>query len=137
MKEVKRMNVPFMKQVTWYLIVAMFIIGIAPKVDAGFAPSEVINLTQPDRAVDLQKIQKVLETKAINERLTQFGLTHDEIMYKLSQLTDQQIHQIALRLDDLKVGQDTGLGIIIALLVIAILVVIFLQLTGHKVIITK
>jgi hypothetical protein len=137
MKEVKRMKVPFMKHVTWYLILAMFIIGIAPKVDAGFAPSEVINLTQPDRSVDLQKIQKVLETKAISERLTQFGLTHDEIMHRLSQLSDQQIHQIALQLDDLKVGQDSGLGIIIALLVIAILVVVLLQLTGHKVIITK
>jgi hypothetical protein len=137
MKEVKRMNVPFMKQVAWYLIVAMFIIGIAPKVDAGLAPSEVINLTQPDRSVDLQKIQKILETKAISERLTQFGLTHEEIMNKLSQLSDQQIHKIALQLDDLKVGQDSGLGIIIALLVIAILVVLLLQLTGHKVIITK
>jgi Family of unknown function (DUF6627) len=133
----KKMNVPFMKQVAWYLIVAMFIIGIAPRVDAGFAPSEVINLTQADRSVDLQKIQKVLETKAIGERLTQFGLTHEEIMNKLSQLSDQQIHKIALQLDDLKVGQDSGLGIIIALLVIAVLVVILLQLTGHKVIITK
>ena len=131
------MRIPFMKHVSWYLVIAMFIIGIAPKVDAGLAPSEIIALTQVDRAADLEKIQKVLETKAISERLAQFGLTQDEIQKRLAQLSDQQVHQTALQLDDLKIGQNDALGIVIALLVIAILVVLLLQLTGHKVIVTK
>jgi hypothetical protein len=130
------MRMPFTKHITWYLIMAMFIIGIAPKVDAGFAPSEIIALSQVERTADLQKIQNILEMKAVKERLSQLGLTHDEIQSKLSQLSDQQIHQIALQLDDLKVGQD-ALGVIIALLVIAILIVVLLKLTGHKVIVTK
>jgi len=131
------MRIPFMKHVSWYLVIAMFIIGIAPRVDAGLAPSEIIALTQVDRTADLGKIQKVLETRAISERLAQFGLTQDEIQKRLTQLSDQQIHQTALQLDDLKIGQDDALGVIIALLVIAILVVLLLQLTGHKVIVTK
>src|SRR5512143_2431760 len=126
------MTVPFMKQVAWYLVFAIFFIGIAPKVDAGLAPSEVIALAQVDRQADLDKIQKVLETKMIRERLAQYGLTQGEIDTRLAQLSDQQVHNFALQLDDLKVGGD-GLGIIIALLVIAILVVILLYLTGHKV----
>jgi hypothetical protein len=75
--------------------------------------------------------------KAISERLSQFGVTQDEIQKRLTQLSDQQIHQIALQLDDLRIGQGDPLGIIIALLVIAILIVVILKLTGHKVIITK
>lgn len=130
------MKIPFMKQISWCLVFAMFIIGIAPKVDAGFAPSEVIALANVDRAADLDKIQKVLETKMIRERLERFGLTEDEINSRLSQMSDQQIHQLSLHIDDLKVGGD-ALGIIIALLVIAILVVFLLQLTGHKVVVTK
>jgi hypothetical protein len=130
------MRIPFMKHVSWYLVLAMFIIGIAPRVDAGLAPSEIMALTQVDRTADLGKIQKVLETRAISERLAQFGLTQDEIQKRLTQLSDQQIHQTALQLDDLKIGQD-ALGVIIALLLIAILVVLLLQLTGHKVIVTK
>jgi len=130
------MRRPFMKHITWYLIMAMFIIGIAPKVDAGFAPSEIIALSQVERTADLQKIQNILEMKAVKERLSQLGFTNDEIQSKLSQFSDQQIHQIALQLDDLKVGQD-ALGVIIALLVIAILIVVLLKLTGHKVIVTK
>lgn len=131
------MRIPFMKHVTWYLVIAMFIIGIAPRVDAGLAPSQIIALTQVDRTTDLEKIQKVLEVKAVSERLMQFGLTQDEVQKRLAHLSDRQIHQIALQLDDLKVGQDDVLVVIIALLFIAILVVVLLKLTGHKVIVTK
>jgi hypothetical protein len=131
------MKIPFMKHVTWYLVIAMFIIGIAPRVDAGLAPSQIIALAQVDRDADLGKIQKVLEVKAVSERLMQFGLTQDEVQKRLTQLSDRQIHQIALQLDDLKVGQDDVLAVIIALLFIAILVVVLLKLTGHKVIVTR
>ncbi|OGW38704.1 MAG: hypothetical protein A2Y97_11120 [Nitrospirae bacterium RBG_13_39_12] len=131
------MKIPFMKQVSCYLAIMMFIIGIAPRVDASLAPSEIIALTQVDRSADIGKIQKIIETKAVNERLIQLGFTQEEVQKRLVQLSDQQIHQIALQLDDLKVGQDSALTIIIALLVIAILVVLLLKVTGHKVIVTK
>lgn len=128
------MKMRLMRYITWYLSIMMFIIAIAPKVDAGLAPSEIIALTQTDRTADLGKIQKVLEMKAVTERLAQLGLTQDEIQKRLNQLSDQQIHQFALQLDELKVGGD-GLGVVIALLVIVILVILIIQLTGHRVIV--
>lgn len=129
------MRIACMKHITWYLIFAMFIIGIAPRVDAGIAPSEIISLAQTDRAADIEKIQKFIETKMVKERLVQYGFSQDEIQQKLDSLSDQQIHNFALQLDDMKVGGD--LGIIVVLLVIVILVVILLQLTGHRVVVTK
>jgi hypothetical protein len=125
----------FMRQVTWYLIVAMFVIGITPRVYAGFSPSEVVGVPRTDRESDLGKIQNAIETKMIGERLKQIGLTPDEIQKKLSQLSDQQIHQLALQLDELKVGGDAGwtiLGIIIVLAAIAVLII---YLSGHEVVI--
>lgn len=71
----------------------------------------------------------------VKERIANLGFTHDEIQSRLSDLNDQQLHKLALQLDSLKVGGDDGLGIIIALLIIAILVVLLIRLTGHKVII--
>jgi predicted flavoprotein YhiN len=136
MKGGEKMRMPFMKQISWYLVIALFLISIVPKVDAGFVPSEIIALSQMERTADLQKIQNILEAKAVKQRLSQLGFSRDEIQQRFSQLSDQQIHQIALQLDDLKVGQD-GLGVVIALLVIAILVVVLLKLTGHKIIVTK
>ncbi len=130
------MRILFMKQISWYLVVAMFIIGIAPRVEAGFAPSDVIALSQVDRAADIDKIQRVLETKMVRERLEKLGYAQEEINSRLTQLSDQQIHDLALQIDEIKVGGD-GLGIVITLLVIAILVVLLLQLTGHRVVVTK
>jgi Family of unknown function (DUF6627) len=129
------MRMSLMRHVTWYMIAAMFLIGIAPKVDAGIAPSELIAMSQTDRAADMEKIRQVIEMKMVGERLGKLGLTQDEIQTRLRSLGDQQLHKLALQLDDLKVGRDTGLGIVIALLVIAILVVLLLQLTGHRVIV--
>ena len=129
------MKTIFMKHVTWYLVVAMFVIGITPRVYAGFSPSEVVGFSPIDRASDLGKIQNAIETKMIGERLKQIGLTPDEIQKKLSQLSNQQIHQLAQRLDELRVGGDSGwvaLGIVITLVAIAVLVI---YLSGHEVVI--
>ncbi len=128
------MRIPLMRQISWYLIVAMFIIGIAPKVNAGLAPSQLIAMSQTDRTADLEKIQKFLEMKVVSERLGKLGFTQDEIQSKITNLSDQQMHKLAIQIDDLKVGGD-GLGIVIALLVIAILVIIVIMLTGHKVVV--
>ncbi len=122
-----------MKHVTWYLVVAIFVIGITPRVYGEFSPSEVVGVPQIDRESDLGKIQNAIETKMVGERLKQIGFTSDEVLKKLSQLSDGQIHQLALHLDELKVGGDgwVVLGVIIVLAAIAVLVI---YLSGHKVV---
>ncbi len=129
------MKIRFMKQISWCLVFAMFVLGLAPRVEAGFAPSDVIALSQVDRAADIDKIQKALETKMVRERLEKLGYAQEEINSRLAQLSDQQMHNLALQIDEIKVGGD--LGIVIALLVITILVVLLIQLTGHRVVVTK
>lgn len=131
----KRMKKPLKKGIIWYLVVAMFVIGITPRVYAGFSPSEAIRLLPAERSSDLRKIQRFLEMKVVRERLKELGLSPDEIQARLNQLSDPQIHQLALKLDELKVAGDDFLGIVILLLVIAILVVLLIQLTGHKIVI--
>jgi len=126
----------FMKYLSWYLIMAMFVMGIVPRVYAGFSPSQVVALSQLDRSRDLGKIQKILETKMIRERLEKLGFSQDEIRSRLGQLSDQQIHQLALTVDELKVGGDAE-GLIIFLLVVALIVVLVFWLTGSKVVVTK
>ncbi len=128
-------SIPFMKSIAAYLACAMFILGIAPRVDASFTPSEVIPLAQTDRAADLATLQKALEHKMVKERLANLGLTPDEVQTRLDRLSDQQLHNAARQLDNLKVGGDGGIGIVIGLLIIAILVVLLIQLTGHRVIV--
>jgi hypothetical protein len=130
-------NIPFTKYIAWYLVAAIFIIGIAPRVDAGLAPSEIIAIAQGERTADLDKIRQALEVKAVSERLDQLGFSREDIQNRIVQLNDRQIHQIALQLDDLKVGQSDALGLVIGVLVIAILVIVLLKLTGHRVLVTR
>jgi len=130
------MRVLFIRVISWYLVFAMFIIGIAPRVEAGFAPSEIIALKEVDRKADIEKVQRFLEMKIVRDRLEKLGFTYEEINNRLSQLSDQQLHQVAQQIDELKVGSD-GIGFVIGLLVITILVILILQLTGHRVLITR
>jgi hypothetical protein len=123
---------PLTKCVSWYLIVAMFLIGIAPKVDAGLSPSELIAMLPTDRNADLEKVRQVLEMKMVNERLKQLGLTKAEIQARLNSISDQQLHQIALQLDDLRVGGDGGAGLAIVVLLIVILFLMIMMLTSYR-----
>jgi hypothetical protein len=123
------------KFITWYMVAAMLIIGMTPRVYAGFSPSEGAAVVQLDRTADLQKIQKILELKMISERLRQLGFAKEGIQQRLQELSDEQIHRLALNLDEMQVGGDGE--VIISVLVIAILVVILIYLLGHKLAIKK
>jgi hypothetical protein len=123
-----------------YLVIAVLVMTSIPAdVQAMFLPTSV-NPTQDDSSLNrqqiLEKLQRLLESKLISQRLSDLGFSQGEILPRLNQLSDQQVHFFASNLESLQTGGD-GLGIIIALLVIAILVVVLLQLSGHKVIITK
>jgi hypothetical protein len=124
------------RYVAWYLIMAMFVIGITPRVYAGFSPSEPISLSSSDRASDLQKIRQVVEMKMVRERLEELGFTQDEINKRLDQLSDAQIHQLALQLDELRVGGD-GWAVVIVLLLIAAIVLLVMYLSGYRLIVTR
>jgi len=112
----------------------MLVIGMVPNGDASFVPSALNPGSQQGEDLERDRIQQLLETKMVKARLEKLGFTSEEIQSRLTNLTDEQIHYLAHKLDDLKVAGD-GLGVVISLLVIAILVVVLLQLTGHKVII--
>ncbi len=124
------------KWVTWYMLSVMFLIGITPRVYADFSPSDLVALSQFDRTSDLQKIQKVLESKMIRERLGQLGFTEEEIHKRLNQFSDEQIHTLALKLDELTVGGDSGEAILIVLLS-AVIVVLVLYIMGYRIILKK
>jgi hypothetical protein len=125
------------KTIIYYLVMAMVIIGIAQPVEAALSPSQAISLAAVDRTGDLQRIRTVLETKVVAQRLQDLGFTHEEITTRLSEMSDQHIHSIAQKLDDLKVGKD-GLGVVIAVLLIIALVIVIINLTtGQKVAVTK
>ena len=123
------------KWITCYLVLAMVVIGVVPPVEASFLTSETMKTTGgSDRTLDLQTVQAALETKLLRQRLIDLGFTPEEVGARIAQLSDQQIHQVAQRLDEVRVGQD-GFGIFIGLLVIAGLVWLIYYLLTHQVVV--
>ena len=113
-------------RVSWLLVMAMIVLGVVPRVEAGFSPSGATAISQYYRFVDLPKIQKTLEMKIISERLRELGFTQDEINAKLSRLNDEQLHQLATNIEDLRVGGDLATIALASIVVGIIIYIIFL-----------
>ena len=121
-----------LKPLALYLAIACFVIASIPKDSLAYlVESQPVSYS---RGADMDKIQRVLESKMVSQRLQELGLSVDEVNSKLAGLGDAEIHQFASRLDSLMPGGDMLIDIM-ALLVIAILVLVILHLLGYKVII--
>lgn len=130
MKRIRTMFV--LKLLALYLAVACLMIAVIPSHSwAYLVESQGLSSS---READMNNIQRVLESKAVRERLSELGLSTDEINSRLNKLSDADIHQFASQLDSLMPGGDFAITII-SLLVIVILVLVILQMTGYKVII--
>ncbi len=131
----------FTQAMVWMLVVTTFLIGWCPPEAGAMLAPPASTVSEPvldaNRAADLQRIQRVLESKIVQQRLEDFGLTPDEVNARLTRLSDDQLHYMATQIDALVPGGDAGLSILIAILVIAILAVILVYLLGHRIVVTK
>lgn len=112
---------------------AFFFVNSAPAL-AGLVESKHTLEVSSQRDQDIQKIQRALESKIVQEKLKAYGLTKEEIQEKLSQLSDDQIHMLAKASDKVLAGGD-GLGVAIGVVVLLILIVILLKLLNKEIII--
>ncbi len=124
------------KGIIWYLASVMFFWGIIPRVEAAFSPSELMDQSLGTRAADLEKVRKILEVKMIREKLNALGFSQEEIQKRLTQLGDEQVHQLALKLDEMNVGGDGFEAVIIVLFLIT-LAVLIIYLLGYRVSVKK
>jgi hypothetical protein len=121
---------PFTKVLSLYLVIAMFLLTLPAQGWAMFIP---VNQASPARQADLGAIQKALESTVVKQRLVDFGLSPEEALARINRLSDDQTHKIAANLDSLQAGAD-GVDALVFLLVVAIIVVVVLEATGHHVI---
>jgi len=80
------------------------------------------------REIDEIKVRRALENKIVAEKLMSHGLTKEEVSQKLNQMSDEQVHQMASLADRLPAGGDSGLAIVITVLVVVALVLLIIYL---------
>jgi len=116
------LNTFYAKPLALYLAAALPILsGLAGPAEAMLLPAQ----QSPERAAELALVQKTLESKLIQQRLLDYGLTPEEAAARLSALPDEQLHQLAANLDAVQAGGD-AVGTLFALALIAALVVLII-----------
>jgi hypothetical protein len=99
---------------------------IAGPAEAMFVPSAPNSQLTPnfDRAADIAKIQKVLESKTLQQRLVDYGLSPEGALAKINGLSDEQVHLLATNIDALQAGGMSSSNIIIILLLVIVLLLL-------------
>lgn len=114
------------KRTTILLIVLMSLISMVPHVEAAFIPSAE-SQSGLMRDQDIQIIKKALENKRVKQRFQDLGFSEQEIQERMDQLSDQEVHSLAMEIDSLTQGGIFEVAI--AVLLIVLLVVVILRLT--------
>jgi len=129
----------YAKPLAVYLAVALLAITtFAGPAEAMFVPSAPNqNAAAPAassavRAADLAKIQAALESKIVQQKLMDYGLSPEETMARVNKLTNEQINQLATHAESLQAGGDP-VDLLIGLLIVAILVVVLIYLLQGRV----
>jgi len=129
----------YTKPLVIYLVVALLAIStFAGPANAMFVPAAPhqgtteATVVSAGRAADMAKIQKAFESKILQQKLMDYGLSPEETMARVNKLSDEQIHQLATNTDSLQAGGD-GVDIFVSLLVLAILVVVLVYLLHHRI----
>jgi len=84
------------------------------------------------RAADLARIQVTLESKVVQQKLMDYGLTSEETMARINKLSDEQIHQLASNTDAVQAGGD-AVSTLVGLIILAILVVVLIYLLQGRI----
>jgi ribose 1,5-bisphosphokinase PhnN len=122
----------------WLLVAHMFALGMTPfESRASLVPPvsrdgsmDSLPESGMDRAGDLRTVQRVLETKVVQQRLKDLGFSREEIDTRLARLSDAQLHQVASQINSLLPGGsiDGALGTILTVLLIILVAVVIVIL---------
>ncbi len=117
----------YVKRRTVYVVIAlMALFFIAGTAQAMFVPaaSKIQSTPLVDRAADLAKIQKALESKVLQQRLMDYGVSPANALEKINGLSDKEVHQLAANIDALQAGGMRDSDFIIILLLILLIVIL-------------
>jgi Family of unknown function (DUF6627) len=128
------MTDPVIQGIAMMLVVVMGLVSLVPRVEASFVPSEQ-SASSISRQEDMATIQKALEQKLVRERLKDLGYTEGEIKARLDELSDSEIHSLAIQMDTLMPAGD-GFEVAVIILLVLVLVVLVLLVMGKRVVVS-
>jgi hypothetical protein len=111
-------------------VLAMFVIFwmvflVTTPAPAGLIPSMGSSGSAGYTDQELNSIKQALENKIVKEKLQAYGLSSEEITSKLSSMSPDQIHVLAVVSSDVLAGGDTVTTIIVVFAIIAAAITLY------------
>ncbi len=124
----------YAKPLALYLCAALIILSaFAGPAQAMFIPAAPQSPAErdPGRSTDLGVIQRALESRTLEQRLKDYGVSPGKAMEKINSLSDEQVHQLAANISALQAGGRGGGEIdattLLLILLVVLLIVIIVQ----------
>ena len=129
----------YAKPLALYLIVALIAIStFSGPAEAMFVTAMPANHTEnpsqtsENRAADLAKIQATLESRIVQQKLMDYGLSPADTLSRVNRLSDEQLHALATHTDSVQAGGDAA-DLLVGVIVVALLVVVLMFLLQHRI----
>ena len=128
----------YAKPLSMYLIMALIALStFSAPAGAMFLPAAPQAAADRDsgRSNDLGVIQRALESKMLEQRLMDYGLSPGKAMEKIKSLSDEQVHRLAANIAALQDGGRHGIDaetLLIILLLVLLIVIIAQDVTGAE-----
>ena len=120
------------KLVVALMVCNILILGLTPAAIARLiGTQEALQMTQ--REEQLTRINRILLRNEVQEQMVAYGVEPKDVKDRLAVLTDEELRQLANRLQDMPAGGDS----ILAVVGIIFVVLIILELLGVTNIFTK
>ena len=97
-------------------------VPVGPAV-AAFVPTDQLIASQ-EVSEERDAVMNFMAREDVQNELSKYGVDRDEAAARVAALSDQEISNIASRIEELPAGQDTGVAIISAALTIFIILLI-------------
>ena len=108
----------------------MMFLNIAP---IGLAQAAMVTTDQvierADQAADRERVEGLFMREDVRQQLVQLGIDPDEASSRVASLSDEEIQEIAGRLDELPAGEG-GVGVVVGAILIVFLVLLITDLLG-------
>lgn len=119
----------FCRAIVAAVIAGVFITSLPmPRAEAALVTSEELAI-QRSASVDRARINELLAREDVQSQIKAYGITADEAQARVNSLTDDEISQVAGRLDELPAGQS-AVGAIVGAAVLIFIVLLITDIVG-------
>jgi hypothetical protein len=115
------------------IAIGMAIVMLATSLPINFAQAAMVTtdqvVAQSELAGDRERVARFMAREDVRQQLLALGIDPDEAAQRTNTLSDDEVRQIAGKLDELPAGQG-AVGIIVGAILIVLLVLLITDLVG-------